>query len=173
MTFSFEFVAPSAGAEISPEADEYEEGGGYEYFVMYACGLLAGTDCAFRIGGFGQDDWGFDVGYDMSSFVEELPALIDGVRERQDVEIYLYPQGVERTLYFSMKDSVVSVRCESETDWQPHPAVEETDRAEFIAMLRRFAQAFAESLVATAPQIAHEAPFEQWRTDAQSVIPAD
>ena len=38
----------------------------FSFEVMYACGLLAGTDRAFRIGGFGQDDWGFDVGYDMS-----------------------------------------------------------------------------------------------------------
>lgn len=169
MTFSFEFVEPSAGAGGSSEADDYEGGGGYEYFVMYACGLLAGTDCAFKTGGFGQDDWGFDVGYDMSSFVEELPALIDGVRSRQDVEIYLYPQGVERTLHFSTDDSLVSIRCESETDWRPEPEVEEIDREEFVAMLR----AFAESLVVTAPKVAHEAPFEQWRTDVTSAIPSD
>ncbi|MET7780939.1 hypothetical protein ABZU94_13300 [Streptomyces mirabilis] len=173
MAFYFEFTKPCAGAEISLPADPLEEGGGYEYFVMYACDRLAQTDCEFRIGGFGLEDWGFDVAYDMSSFLEELPALIEGVCARQDVDLFLYPQGVERTLFFSGKGSVISIRCESDTEWKPFPSVEEIPRQELIAMLRSFARDFSESLLGAAPLVAHQPPFEQWRNAVETAIPAD
>lgn len=173
MAFYFEFVKPSAGMDASSLTDSFEEDGGYEYFVMYACDLLGRTDCKFHIGGFGLDDWGFDVSYDMSSFVEELPELIEGVRTRRDVEMFLYPQGVERTLYFSSKDSVIQIRCESETGWKPSPSVEEISRQDFIALLRKFAKDFSEALVSAAPLVAYRPPFVQWRNEVESVIPAD
>ncbi|MFD6998210.1 hypothetical protein ACFWA5_18500 [Streptomyces mirabilis] len=173
MAFYFKFVKPSAGTVISSPADPLEEGGGYEYFVMYACDRLARTDCRFRIGGFGLDDWGFDVAYDMSSFMEELPSLIEGVCARQDVDLFLYPQGVERTLFFSDEGSVISIRCESDTKWKPFPSVEKVPRREFIAMLRNFARDFSESLLSAAPLVADQPPFGQWRNAVESAIPAD
>ncbi|MEU6072004.1 hypothetical protein ABZ864_48205 [Streptomyces sp. NPDC047082] len=173
MSFRFEFVKPTRGLESTRFSDDnFEEGGDYEYFVMYACDLLGRSDCEFHIGGFGVDDWGFDVSYDMSSFMEELPALIEGVVERRDVEMCLYPQGVERVLYFSSRGSVISIRCELANGESLPNSVEEVSRSGFIAMLRKLAKDFSESLVVVAPRVAHEPPFEFWRNNVESAIPA-
>ncbi|MBL1098091.1 hypothetical protein [Streptomyces coffeae] len=48
----------------------------YDCLVMEGCRQLEDTDCRFVIGGFGQQCWRFDVGYDMSSLVEQLPELL-------------------------------------------------------------------------------------------------
>ena len=80
---------------------------------MWACHVLSETDASFRIGGFGSDGWGFDIRYDMSAFVEELPCLIDALRSGRETEIDLYPQGVERTLTFSPAGERVLITCVS------------------------------------------------------------
>jgi hypothetical protein len=164
--FRFSFAGPSQAATERVRAaplEPLEDFEDYEYLVMRACGVLAETDASFHIGGFGRDDWGFSVGYDMSAFMEELPYLVDGVRSGDETEVDLYPQGVERTLTFSPVGGEVRVRCESRTSWVPRPDVEVGSAAELLTMCDRLATDFATALAAVAPSIARLAPFDGWQ----------
>lgn len=159
--FHFSLIRPSHGLPEGFEADEIEDESDYEYLTVYACSLLAETDCKFLIGGFGQDDWSFDISYDMSSFVEELPNLLKGLRERREVVIYLYSQGVERILTFTPHDEIVKIRCVSQTDWVPSPSEENVSRGELLRMAQALARDFRESLNDIAPTVARMEPIAQ------------
>ena len=83
MPFRFSFAGPSPAAVQHVRAiprDPLEDSEDYGYLSMWACNVLRKTDASFHIGCFGSDDWAFDIGYDMSAFVEELPCLIDALR---------------------------------------------------------------------------------------------
>jgi hypothetical protein len=133
----------------------------YEYLVKVACAVLGETDAAFRIGGFGRDDWSFDVGYDMSAFVEELPRLIDSLHSGRETEIDLYPQGVERTLTFSPVGEEVRITCVSRTSWVPRPDTEVCPAEELMGMCVRLAHDFADAVAAVAPSVARLASFDR------------
>lgn len=168
MTFRFSLTGPSPAAAERARAhplDPLEAPDDYTYLAMRACAALEATDAAFHIGGFGTDDWAFDIGYDMSAFMEELPCLIASLRAREECAVDLYPQGVERTLTFSApagSSGQVRISCTSRTSWVPRPAVEIAHRAELLAMSLRLTQAFATALRATAPPLARLAPFSRW-----------
>ncbi|MYS24969.1 hypothetical protein GA0115240_172027 [Streptomyces sp. DvalAA-14] len=98
----------------------------------------------------------------MSAFVEELPGLIEALRSGREIELDLYPQGVERTLTFRPEGDQARISCVSHTSWVPRPDVELIAADELLAMCVRLAQGFAEALSAVAPAIARLAPFDRW-----------
>ncbi|MCP2319271.1 hypothetical protein APR12_004638 [Nocardia amikacinitolerans] len=149
---------PSGTVAAAPDGDL-----DYTSLVMMACEVLAETDCAFTIGGFGSDDWAVDVAYDLSTLVEQLPDLLDDLRAHRVGEIDLYGQGIERTLYFHPTDGEVRITCTSRTTWAPDPPVESIDREELQAMIARLMSAFSTSLQATGSPLADMAPFPAWR----------
>lgn len=163
MTLSVSFVWTPSSQHADTLSLEIERDAGYEYLVIEACNILDETDCSFHIGGFGRSDWGLDVGYDMSAFVEQLPDLLAGVRERRFVEVDLYPPGVERTLEFHPDGNAVNVRCLSRTHWIPDPVVETIGLAELEQMLVDVACNFAKALTASGSAIARIAPFDDWQ----------
>ena len=166
MPFRFSFSGPSRPSAERVRAmplDPLEDLEDYEYLAMRACGVLAETDASFRIGGFGQDDWRFDLGYDMSAFMEELPHLVDALRSGDEVEIDLYPQGVERGLTFLPAGADVRVRCVSRTSWVPRPDIEIHSADALLTMCAHLATDFATALEATAPSLARLSPFNAWR----------
>ncbi|MGO4418474.1 hypothetical protein AB4Z54_06860, partial [Streptomyces sp. MCAF7] len=92
---------------------------------MEACEALSDAGgSTFHISGFGTDEWLFDIAYDMSTFMEQLPPLLAGVRERREVVVDLYSQGVERTLTCRPVGNLTVIRCESRTNWIPDPECE-------------------------------------------------
>ncbi|MEU6341217.1 hypothetical protein ABZ883_09745 [Streptomyces sp. NPDC046977] len=159
MSFRFSFTGPSAPAVAPVRATPPEP---LEDLTVYGCGVLARTDAAFHIGGFGWDDWHFDVGYDMSAFVEELPGLIDGLRAGRETELDLCPQGVERTLTFRPDGERVRIGCVSRTSWVPRPDVEVRAADELMDDCVRLATDVATAIAAVAPALAPLPPFESW-----------
>ncbi|WP_406450801.1 nucleoside-triphosphatase [Streptomyces sp. NBC_00876] len=164
MSFSVSFRPPAprsapAGDPVPPEADEE-----YETLVMEACEALAEAgDCGFRMGGFGTPEWPVDVAYDLSTLMEQLPALLAGVRAGREVEVDLYSQGLERTLTFHPEGEVVAIRCASRTRWVPEPEWERVPRDELLAMLTGLAADFADGLAAVDSPLAEVSPFREWR----------
>ncbi|WP_328539135.1 hypothetical protein [Streptomyces sp. NBC_00344] len=134
----------------------------YEYLVVYSCALLAKTDCKFHIGGFGSANWGFDVHYDASSFLEELPRMLRSATLGEDFDVDLYSQGVERNLQFTFSGTVVDIYCESRTNWVPEPPMESLNSDAVVSMLQNLATSFAASLKAVVPQVAMLPPFSDW-----------
>jgi hypothetical protein len=135
----------------------------YDSLVMEACEVLAETDCAFTIRGFGTYDWPVDLAYDLSTLVEQLPDLLDDLRAHRVGKVDLYGQGVERTLYFHPSSGEVKITCTSRTTWAPKPAVESIDRDELQAMIARFLSMFSTSLKGAGSPLADVAPFPAWR----------
>jgi hypothetical protein len=165
MPFRFSFAGPSPATVQHARAvprDPLEDSEDYWYLAMSACNVLAETDASFRIGGFGSADWAFDIGYDMSAFVEELPCLIDALRSGTKTEIDLYPQGVERTLTFNPAGEQVLITCVSRTFWVPRPDVEVCDADELLAMAVRLAHDLATAVNAVAPHMSGLTPFDRW-----------
>ncbi|MEV7176899.1 hypothetical protein [Kitasatospora sp. NPDC093679] len=166
MAIHFSFTAPTVDRlpdEYLDEREPIEDPDDYVYLVMRGCADLAETDASFHIGGFGRDDWAFDMSYDASAFLESLRELLRAVRERSAFEIDLYPEGVERSLVFRFEDETVLVDCISRTDWVPSPPTEACPHREFLAMCTALAQDFAFSLHAVGSDVADLAPFRDWR----------
>lgn len=76
---SFTFLAPSGSIAPPLASEPLEDDHDYDYLVMQACRILSDAGCRFHIAGFGSADWGFDVSYDMATFIEQVPDLIAGL----------------------------------------------------------------------------------------------
>jgi len=133
----------------------------YEIAVMEACELLAETDCEFRVRGFGSD-WPVDVWVDLSTFMEDLPEVLEALRGSAEAMSDFYEQGIQRTLYYRPESDRVRIRCESRTDWVPDPDTEWVGRDELDRMLSDVAVAFARSLRLVSPVTAAREPFASW-----------
>ena len=134
----------------------------YEYLVMRACGILSEIGCKFHIEGFGSEDWGFDVSYDMSTLMEQLPELLDGLASDGRGEIDFYSQGVERTVTFERVGESYALRCHSRTDWKPSPEVEYVHSVRMEIMLKELISAFSSGLEAASSEISTLDPFRTW-----------
>ncbi|WP_134661359.1 MULTISPECIES: hypothetical protein [unclassified Amycolatopsis] len=134
----------------------------YDALVIEACQVLATTDCAFTVRGFGGS-WPVDVAYDLSTLVEQLPGLLRDLRARHDGEIDFYGQGIERTLHFRPLAGQVQVTCMSRTSWTPDPAVEVIDGTRLEEMILRLMSAFSTSLETARSPLADAPPFPSWR----------
>ncbi|GHB78922.1 hypothetical protein GCM10010377_81240 [Streptomyces viridiviolaceus] len=135
MGFSVSFNPAVPSGAAAPASASLEPDDDYETLVMEACSVLADAGGnTFHIGGFGIDEWPLDVAYDLSAFMEQLPSLLMGVRDRREVEVDLYSQGVERILTFRPSGDVVMIHCDSRTNWVPHPERESIEQSELVAM---------------------------------------
>lgn len=135
----------------------------YEILVMYACDLLSRTDARFHLGGFGSEDWNLDIRYDFSIFMEQFPGLMHALASREEFQLDLYSQGVERVLIFYPYDDSVRIRCISGTSsWTPDPEVEFIRLADLERMLANLAENFVEALRSIDERIAGMEPFSQW-----------
>ncbi|WP_395576843.1 hypothetical protein [Streptomyces sp. BK79] len=163
MSFSVSFNPAMPSGAVSPAAAGLEPGDDYETLVMEACSALSDAGgSSFQIGGFGSDEWPLDVAYDLSAFMEQLPSLLAGVRDRREVEVDLYSQGIERTLIFRPSGDLVMIHCESRTNWVPNPERESIAQSELVAMLSKLAEDFARGLKALNFELSEVAPFERW-----------
>jgi hypothetical protein len=137
-----------------------------DYFtsVVRACEELATrTTCRFVLSGFGKADWVLDVGYDLSTFIEQLPALATAVRAGEEFELNLYGQGVEQILRFEPSGSQVAITCVSGTNWIPDPPTETIAVPALDSMLVQLAQDFAAALHQAGLPLANREPFTSWR----------
>ncbi|WP_433168857.1 hypothetical protein [Kribbella sp. CA-247076] len=162
MGFSVSFDSP-VPTGVAPAFAGREAGDDYQTLVVEACSALADAGGGkFHIGGFGSDEWPLDVAYDLSAFMEQFPLLLASVREGREVEVDLYSQGIERTLTFRPSGDLVTIHCESRTDWVPNPQRESVARSELVAMLSKVAENFAGGLKAIDSELSQVPPFARW-----------
>ncbi|MFG2112297.1 hypothetical protein ACGFRB_06615 [Streptomyces sp. NPDC048718] len=163
MGFSVSFDPAVSSGAMAPAVASLEPGDDDETLVMEACGALSDAGgSTFHMGGFGSGEWPVDVAYDLSVFMEQLPTLLAGMRNRREVEVDLYSQGIERTLTFRPSGDLVVIHCESRTNWVPSPEREIIARSELVAMLTKLAVDFAGGLKAIGSELSEVAPFERW-----------
>lgn len=163
MSFSVSFNPAVPSDAVALASAGLEPGDDYETLVMEACSALSDVGGSrFHIGGFGTDEWPLDVAYDLSAFMEQLPSLLVGVRDRREVEVDLYSQGIERTLTFRPSGDFVVIGCDSRTNWVPSPERESIAQSELVAMLSKLAEDFARGLKAINSELSEVAPFERW-----------
>jgi hypothetical protein len=163
MPFEFQLSCPE-GAIFSPLAAEpLEDTEDFDYLVMQGCRVLAESGCEFHIGGFGSQDWKFDIAYDMSTLLEQLPQLIESLKLADAGEIDFYSQGVERTVTFSKADGNYEMHCHSRTSWHPSPSVETAKIVAMNEMIDDLAFNFSSALARASSEIADLEPFPAWR----------
>lgn len=133
---------------------------------MQACLHLGESNCEFHVGGFGEDNWHLDVGYDLSTVLEQLPDLLASLRGGIEGECDLYAQGIERTLRFVPEPDRVVIQCLSRTSWSPEPDTEIVALDCLEAMLVKLATDFSLSLEFVNPAMASMSPFCDWRSGA-------
>jgi hypothetical protein len=127
-------------------AEPLEDRHDHEYLAMRGCAVLAEVGYTFRIGGFGQDDWGFDVPYDLSTLVEQLPELLGGLATHGLGELDFYSQGVERSVTFERSAEAYVLRCRSRTSFTPSPDVEHVGVARLGELFTRLTTEFSAGL---------------------------
>ena len=170
MTFEFSLSCPSEVTASSLASEPLEDSDEYEYLVMRACAILSEIGCRFHIAGFGSEDWGFDVSYDMSTLMEQLPELLDGLASDGCGEIDFYSQGVERTVTFERVGEGFALRCHSRTAWKPSPDVEYVDSAGMEIMLTELISKFLSGLEAASSEISTLNPFRTWRSGQRKLF---
>ncbi|MGW2508443.1 hypothetical protein ACWC0A_03230 [Streptomyces scopuliridis] len=170
MTFEFSLSCPSEFTASSLASEPLEDSDEYEYLVMRACGILSEIGCKFHIAGFGSEDWGFDVSYDMSTLMEQLPDLLLGLASDGCGEIDFYSQGVERTVIFERVGEAYALRCHSRTPWKPYPEVEYVDFPRMEAMLTELISKFLSGLEAASSEISTMEPFRTWRGEQRKLF---
>jgi hypothetical protein len=153
---------PSGPATAGPDLRD-DDLSGFPVRVMAVCDLLGATDCRFHAGGFGTAEWYVEVPYDLSTVIEAVPDVLDGLRAGRPCEMDLYGQGLERTLRFSAGGDTVDVECVSRTSWVPEPAVVRHDRAALIAMIEKLAGDFGRAVAIGLPWLTALEPFAGWR----------
>ncbi|GAB2613759.1 hypothetical protein [Kribbella endophytica] len=158
LTASGGVPSPPTGDDVTGEPEDYSTS------VMKACeDVSARTTCRFVLGGFGKADWALDLGYDLSTFVEELPDLASAVRAAEEFELNLYGQGVEQILRFQPDGAQVVITCVSGTNWIPDPATETIALPVLDNMLTQLAKDFATALQHADSHVADREPFVSWR----------
>ncbi|MEI8411514.1 MULTISPECIES: hypothetical protein [unclassified Kribbella] len=163
MSFSVSFDPAVPSGTLASASAGLEPGDDFETLVMEACSALSDAGgSTFHIGGFGSEEWPLDVAYDLSAFMEQFPPLLAGVRERREVEVDLYSQGIERTLIFRPIGDLVMIHCESRTNWVPRPERETITQSELVAMLSKLAEDFAGGLKMINSELSKVAPFKRW-----------
>lgn len=170
MSFGFRLSCPSAGTVSSLAEGELEDRSDYEYLSMMGCRVLSGQGCTFHISGFGSDDWRFDVEYDMSTLVEQIPKFVEGLAVSGNAEIDFYSQGVERSVSAERADGELLLRCHSRTSWKPQPATERISVLKMEVMIAEFMSEFSLSLKRAGSEIADLEPFSRWRIDPQEIL---
>ncbi|MFF6979568.1 hypothetical protein ACFZAV_17865 [Streptomyces sp. NPDC008343] len=164
MPFEFSLTCPSEDVVSAVASEPLEDVDDYEYLVMQGCRILSEIGCRFHIAGFGSDDWGFDVSYDMSALIEQLPELLRGMASEGCGDVDFYSQGVERTVTFERVEASYVLRCRSRTSWKPSPDVEYVESRTMERMLEELAFAFSTGLAAASSEISMLEPFRSWRS---------
>lgn len=153
-----QYVSDTGETEVA--ADELDF---YEGLIMHACRLLATTDTKFHLGGFGSHDWNLDISYDFSIFMEQYPDLMQAVGGRQEFQLDLYSQGVERALIFQPHHEPMQIRCISGTSsFVPDPDVETMPLLDAETMLAKLGNDFVESVRTISAPLAERQPFPDW-----------
>lgn len=148
--------------ELWREVDDYTS------LVMAGCTVLDAAGAGFRMTGFGLSDWGMNVEYDMSVFLEQVPGLLSMLEVKGGGEILLYTQRIERALRFYREGESVRVECVSGTNWKPEPDVERLELLELLGMSRLLMNEFVEGLIRAGVEKLRIVPFlsTNWHSDA-------
>jgi hypothetical protein len=156
-------MPPHRQAGIEYPVESIEDASDYFSSVILACGLLQNAGYRFRLAGFGREDWNLDVGYDMSTVIEQLPSLLRGLRSTGSGEVDLYSQGLEATFSFERKEDLAFISCHSRIKRQIKLPMESIRFDLLEQMLVRLAMDFSNALYGIAPELVQNPPFCSWR----------
>ena len=162
MSFLCRFEGPTtrpAASDISADPDVLES---QDVAIIRACEILSTTDARFFVQGFGLDDWNLDVKYDLSIFLEQTSDVLMGLHARDDSQIDLYSQGVERILTFHPYEESVRIECLSGTSWKPDPSEEDITLDDLISMLSQLVTSFSQTVEGIDGHAARIEPFSSW-----------
>jgi hypothetical protein len=160
MSFLMRLVEPAHHSPVMEGAESPED---FESLIMIGSALLADSGYEFLVSGFGQQRWPVDVGYDLSTVVEQLPDVLTSILASEIAELDFYGQGIERVVEFSRTGDVMELRCQSRTGWTPDPEVETLDVTQLEEMMVGLAHDFSNAIARLAPRLAAIEPLPSWQ----------
>ncbi|MFL5358998.1 hypothetical protein [Archangium sp.] len=156
-----------AAAQPGQPGDEYELETA-ESQLMAACELLADAGVAdFRLLCCGEQPWPVDVRTDLSVFLEQLPGLLQALREEGSCfRLRMYEQGIETVLAFTRAGGLLRIRCEpllpgSENRWSAHD--ESLEVRVLVHSVAGVLAAFVQCCAHVCPPLLMHAELTGWR----------
>ena len=116
----------------------------------------------FVVEGFGDESWPVDVHTDLTTFLEQLPSVIEKIWSQEEITLEFYEQGIERNIIMRPKGTLVELECVSFTKWQPSRPKEEVRWLDLMAMLEDIKDDFVEYVSDVSPKLYHHPWFERW-----------
>lgn len=105
--------------------------------LFYFCENI-GKFSEFIIYGFLEDKWGLHVRPDFEIFLEALPEALKDLNDKtkDSFYIYLYEQGVDRTIIFNKNAHYLDISCECTLqNWKPKVNIEKISIEDFKKMI--------------------------------------
>ena len=130
------------------------------------CRALAETGrIQFHVGGFGDPRWRVDVRTDLAVALEQLPAVVAGLRqEGRSFQLNFFEQGIECYLKGTRRDGVVTFECTTtRMNWTPDPSIESMPLAEAQRIFRELADSFCKAVDVVCPWLSNANAFHQWK----------
>ena len=124
------------------------------YVLGAQCRALAATGgVSFQVEGFGQDRWPVDVETDLAVVLEQLPAVLSGLRKLgEPFQLNFYEQGIERYLTGTRNGDEVRFECMSlSLRWSPNPSIEVVDLVEAERMFHELRRTYVAAVERVCP----------------------
>jgi hypothetical protein len=164
-------VEPAHIARCSAASHEYDDDlDDVRCVISDACEVLAASEGGeFRVRAFSDDAWPTDIATDLPTVLEQLPAVMAGLRDGRAFELDFYEQGLERVLHFEPSGQTVAVTWSSrQPAWSPSVSRIEVGRDQLVSMFAGLADQFCRCLQSACPDLAKNPWLRQW---ASSVRP--
>ncbi|WP_156757449.1 hypothetical protein [Actinokineospora pegani] len=154
MTFRVSITPPSGPVDPARLSDtQFDEADldHYDSVVMTAAEQLDAAGATARVEGFGLD-WHTDLAYDLSAFIEGLPAVVRGVLAGFGAEWDLYPQGLERVVFLRPANGGWTLTCHQGS--APAGTAEHLSQDALLALLTTLAEDFRTAVHVVRPDLA-------------------
>lgn len=130
--FFFRLILAGNFAEIPASHEPYTSDGddsdtAITVFISELCERLSSLGAVdFQVGGFGLDDWQTDVWMDLAVVMEQFPLFLTSLQAGKNSVLDFYEQGLQRILYFVVRDLKITIECRSYSERDPvFPALED------------------------------------------------
>lgn len=151
-------------SQLDREPDYDEQYDGVISTIIDLCDVLEETGIfQFQVSGFGQARWPVDVRTDLSTILEQIPAIMQLISEdNYPFQLGFYEQGVERRLDFEKTSQLIKISCYSGTSWQPNPRTVFSTEADILLQLCNLRDSFVQAVKIVCPKLSGSDLFAIW-----------
>lgn len=174
MLFNIEldFKENSSITEFDYSFDYINDSEGYDFdsLIVDICNIFYDSEkIYFKIGGFGETDWGADCKTDLPCVLEQMDVILQGIKNKEKFEIDFYEQGMERTLEFLFDERNVSIKCSCYINWIPQPPIVFMSYDAVYKLFIKLYNNFLECINMIIPKIQEIKLFKDWIKSCEGI----